>query len=712
MLKFNNYVKTTNNSNYYEQQFSNAIANSVIDSTDVYLNGVPLNTAISDIITDINADQLAMQNVPLVNQNNSFTGSNTFTNTTNNTGAYALTSNTSHSVGRNSRNLHLVDTNTSNNKQSDFAIFSDADSGLSSLVASTSSGIDTGKISMGVYSTQPASVNVEPTKTSINSGSNYIEVGKTTGLLFNGDANFNNKLNVNTSIQHTPMPSFSVGDDANKSLNIIPNASAGAYNPIVPANSTVLYSFPMTQNPKMTLTVNSYTSNGVLIEPSKITLGAGGTNQLPSSNIIIDGSANTITLSKNPLVSTYTEPQGDNELTPKKFVLDSLNNVLNGSTTFAAQKIRSVNTDTNGLPLLRLYNDGDQTYVQNLKFWTKSNPILNPIISNNGEDMSITFDRFQTGSLSQNNYAVLNICPISQSPIGIKMTDQQMNLYGNTLFNTVPKLTSDLTSSITDNLHLVNKKYVDNKIANTLSTTYSWGLHTKLFDTGDSNYPYGLLAPNIGTKTVSNSTTQTPIDYFKPPLIYLNTPPSLSNSSTGLENVMIEVYYYYNLGYSIPTTGVVSTVNNGSATSTNGIKRNSPFTDDELKVPASGLVNSMSIFNVMMMPGATTTTPSRLNVNQTYATTAIWTGSSNNNTNYNSTPKVFTNNYGTTSVQMKYFPINFTYINRNKIAVQFGYPDQANNPCTAYWISNLGYSVRICTGTNSASGDSWYISSS
>jgi hypothetical protein len=330
-------------------------------------------------------------------------------------------------------------------------------------------------------------------------------------------------------------------------------------------------------------------------------------------------------------------------------------------------------------------------------------------------------------------------------------------VHGATTFDSVPATATDVTASITDDKQLANKKYVDNKVNSLLSSnntfsgtevfngasTFNGGLTvancftasngvfslsevptlqgnysqpsgncltTKAY--GDSVVPYTpttdtvlfgmtttirnnsgsyiLEAPYLGTSTASNSAGT----YFS---FYINFPTTSNGPpSYGIlqNNVTFDLnYWFYQNGV---VTG--SSSHSGSTATFSGLIGNGQLTN---LVGIFGLTNIQATFHVAIRNSAVL-------VYGPYQSTKIW----NNPTTTSGTQSAvqFTNSYNTSSILMKYYPIQFSYVNDQKIQVQIGFPNQENNPTKAYWISNCGFTVKLrssmpCTANNFARGN-------
>ena len=498
-------------------------------------------------------------------------------------------------------------------------------------------------------------------------------------------------------------PSLVMSNTSNgSSLNIIGSVGASSFNQTTQSQDNVI----CTAGQALSIVPLSTTASGIRISNQGVKM-TGGSNSIvvdSSSNIIVTG---TTSFSSNPTIASYTAPSSDTTLVPKKYITDACA-LKSTANAFTAQQSVSVSYSANNtLPSFTVANTANSTSVN--------------VIPNAG---ALSFNNSvlagDTAIVSEG--ASLDLVVHSNTSSGVRVYDRGVRLAGGSnaiqvdtsgnittsgsvTFDTIPSLTSDLTSSYTNlTTQLASVGIVNRLIANANgNSTWSWGVNTTAYtSTTDAQYPYYLQAPILGTQTTTNSvgTYQT---------CYLNAPSGLVGP--GNTTVQIQVSYSYSNGSII--SGAYSGLSSAAlpATGANLIKRATPFLASEFTAPNSAMVLSQSFFNLMMLPGSSGITPSKLNVNCPTSTYAIWTNSTNNNTNYSSSPKVFTNNYGSNSAAMTFNPIQFSVINQNKIQIRLGLPAQLNSPASAYWINQAAFSVQIVNGYDTASGTGWTISS-
>ena len=486
------------------------------------------------------------------------------------------------------------------------------------------------------------------------------------------------------------------------SLNVIGQVGAGGFNQATQSGDNVI----CTAGKALSIVPLSTTTVGVRVSDQTVKLQAG------SNSITVDSSNNVVvtgptSYSVNPTVASYVAPATDLTLCPRKYVADQFTSFKSSPNTYSAAQTVSVAFGTNNTtPSLLVSNSTNTTSLN--------------IVSNMG---SLAFNNItqsgDTGVISEG--APLVITKHGATSNGIRITDTGVTVTGGTSsllvdtsgivhtgassFNTIPTLTQDLTSSynLASNMQLANVGLVRSLISSSNpNTSYTWGINTTTYTSStDTQYPYYLQAPNLGTQTTTNST-----GYYV--TCYLNAPSGL----TGPGNTNVQIQFSYSYTNGLPITGAYSGVSTAAlpASGSNLIKRATPFLSTEFSAPNSGMICSQAFFNLMLLPGATTLTTPKLNVNSPTATTAVWTNSTNNLTNYSSNPKVFTNNYSSNAVSMTFNPIQFSVVSQNRIQIKVGFPAQLNSPAVPYWISQASFGLQVVSGYDTASGTGWTVS--
>jgi hypothetical protein len=272
--------------------------------------------------------------------------------------------------------------------------------------------------------------------------------------------------------------------------------------------------------------------------------------------------------------------------------------------------------------------------------------------------------------------------------------------------SSVPTLQGNYSQPIGNSL--ATKTYVDGLMP-ALPDMITFGLTTTVRASGGN---YIVETPSLGSSVASNSIGT----YFS---FYINFPQTSSNGQptyTVLQNcVTFDLNYW--LYQNLSMTGSLSS-GAGQATFS-GSKTNANLPN---AIGSIGLINVNAKFHVSIRNGA-------LLVYAPMQPVAIWNNPST--TSNAQSPIQFTNSYGSGNNQMKYYPIQFAYVNDQKIQVTVGYPNQDNNPTKAYWISNLGFTAQLRgsmpgttnnfpqgtpltvpnAGTNTNSGAAWITTS-
>lgn len=463
--------------------------------------------------------------------------------------------------------------------------------------------------------------------------------------------------------------------------------------------------FDESNNPVFTkdTTITGNLSIGQLYSPNLPYIATNKSNTANDLNLVqkvyVDNSINTLkttplTIPYLPLISSY-QAGGNNEncLIQRKYVVDYFDSLLRGDLTFGgSQKIRNV--ETTGDPILRLYNDQDPSSVSNIKFYVKTNAIVNPIVGNS--EITMTFDRFN--STGDTNNGVLNICPTGLDSTGIKMSRNSTTIYGNVIFDKIPKLLSDLSYN-SDDMQIVNKKYVDS-VVNTNNLKYQKTFQTEYFVGLDTLFTNCMRAPKLSDSSVNTHT------------FFLNAPTNLFEVRT----CNISFNYFIQKANPIPiatptdiyeynTVGINS---QNPASNSNQIKKRTAFSSTTAVSTFGQTLNSDNTFSITILNNSIIVT----NLN---STKSLWTnptisvaGSSRTGQSV-FTPTSLTN-YNNQAVPT-FNPVNFTYVSANKIRIQVQYPQQINSPVVSGWISGFGFSSEIYLGNKiNGTNSGWFFS--
>lgn len=377
-----------------------------------------------------------------------------------------------------------------------------------------------------------------------------------------------NALNLNSNLGSSNTPSITVSADATRAVNVVPNAaSSSAYNNIVTAGDSIIYANSNTSN-NLVLTQQASNSCGIKLSGAtpSVLIGAGGNTSTGTSYINVDGSANTITMSQLPILTSQIVPTDNKHFSTKKYADDSItnllgaNNTFTGTNTFASVSATSVSTPT----------------------FTASSSLIafNPLPI--GNSYVTPTDNKQ---LIQKQYVDTSVSAV---------VSNNNTWSGTNNFTQVPTCTA-----IPTNINgLANKLYVDNR-----TFSFYYGQCTYTSASGDSSFPYQINAPNLGTSTTANSTGFSQV-------VYLNAPSSLTsgvNTLTGQNQIILQIAYNYLIGATM--TGGVS-LTGGSNTTSNVLKRATTYLTSEFGATPTSSKNSIAQFNIFMIPnGALTASP-------------------------------------------------------------------------------------------------------
>ena len=776
MSKTSNFIKTLSN------------VNAGTDGGTITVNGTDLVTTINNLIADNVADDVQLAGCATIAGNNVFTGSNTIPALTV-PSAMAVSSS-----GVSLSKLPRLTTSIAPTDNNDLVTKSFVDSSVLDLrplnntwtgtntysvlptctaLATSNSHmankqyVDTLVNSAGLKSagnawtgtntfnsnlptsTQTPSSNAQlTTKTYVDSQDiSMINNLKASANTWTGKQTINNATTINTShaggyydgngnsVTPFTITDIDTGNNTNSNVAFIVNGSNGS-SQMLAATGQVGGAF-------MRLNTWSNDANGVSIG-SNYTRVEGGTNHLTVDK------TNGITMKENPKIDSYVAPSVDVELAPKKYVDDSISNKKTFTTTVGKGPTEGLNVVDNA---------------------SSKGTIVVPYAGAGNYNPSVTDG--STAIIAKSNVidtSSLCIAPHSNTNTGIQLStnsinigcggsgasaETNININGSSgiQFSKVPILTTDLTSSITDNKNLTTKKYVDDKVATVTKTSlslqnidntadvnkpvsvpqqlyvdryaiprYVYRQNTKLFNTGISATQYGLEAPYVGGNAVPNS-----MGFVDS--IYLRSPPSERSTVYGafpLQTLILEIDYYFTPSKAI--TGAI----NYDAVETNKVQRSTPFTPADASIPSTlfGAIpagypatqlfaqHTNSVFSVTITPGIANTvlTPATLNVVQLRATRSMWNNASVTKTGTTTITYPVTK---ATSIVYSHFynngtyncvPIYFDLIDKDTLQIIFNFPNSKNSPTKDGWISSLGYDITVRNAP--ASNDNWYFTSS
>ena len=316
---------------------------------------------------------------------------------------------------------------------------------------------------------------------------------------------FKKQVNISTSHSghyydlsgnHKPplvMTDYDTTQNKYANISFIINGSDGN-SQIVSANNSI-------DTSSLKLSTYSSSNNGITINNNSVKLEAVNNNLIVNSN--------GISMTTNPKINSYILPNNDLELIPKKYVDDSISN----KKTFITSNGKGA---TQGIDINDSISSKGVIVVPNA-----SQGNYNPSVLDGSTSIISRSNVIDTSSLC--------IAPHSNTNTGIQLStnsinigcgglglvaNTNINMSNNTIqFSKVPILSSDLTSSITTDNHFTNKKYVDDKIVNILSTvsesiTYEdKAFHFEYFNTTNTKY-YGLYYPYTGARGITGGNSE------------------------------------------------------------------------------------------------------------------------------------------------------------------------------------------------------------
>jgi hypothetical protein len=335
--------------------------------------------------------------------------------------------------------------------------------------------------------------------------------------------------------------------------------------------------------------------------------------------------------------------------------------------------------------------------------------------------------------------ASLCIAPHSNTNTGIQMNMNNINIGCGGLTGTaetsiningssgviqmskVPILSTDLTTSITDNKSLITKKYVDNQITivqnaidskaaiidnqieiiqNAIDEKASisdnsgqyltYGYYSRLETSTDPAMPYQLVYPYMGTNTITNTFGYAPKSIFiqtkkQPATLY----------ALDYCDCELEITYWLNRNNTVSATYVEG----------NAVKKSTPFTPGDYAGSNTGfpLIHKMkihlnnSISGIGVLPKAVEAT-----LNGLVSNYAISSGQNINTQTTNATY---------TCRPLRFIAQTLLEGQTQRLMLTVAYPNWYNNPL-AYLggINAYGFSVKIIKGFDPTGLNGWYLS--
>ena len=130
------------------------------------------------------------------------------------------------------------------------------------------------------------SVELQSSVLKLESNANIQQTGATTLNNLNGTI-------FTTANGASPNPTIQATDSINnKSIQLLPNAGAGSYNPATDAGNEVIMAKGATNGTEtLELTTWSSTNSSVKVAPTSVSMGAGGTTNTPTTSVICNGTS-------------------------------------------------------------------------------------------------------------------------------------------------------------------------------------------------------------------------------------------------------------------------------------------------------------------------------------------------------------------------------------------------------------------------------------
>ena len=470
-------------------------------------------------------------------------------------------------------------------------------------------------------------------------------------------------LHMTTTLGQTTNQSFKVTDSNNQSLNVICNATAGGYNPMIHSGATsVVAAAGSAGTARLDLSLWDNTTSGLTIAHDQIALHHGGQSADGELMVQLDGLTSTIYL-KGPVLGTADIVPTDAKQYCQKSYVDT--------------KASLVGTNEWTQP---------QTFLAAPIFPMDSIPKNR--ISNLVDDL--------------NNRPLKSYVDIQ---VGLKAPKDSPEFTGK------PSIEPDTVFTSADTSCLVPKFYVDARA----TPSYTWGMQSKL-----SLASTTLILPYLGN-VVTPPALSTTAGFQK--IIYLNC----NNPTTGFNCVMLSINWYLQQGNAIQTTSGTGAAYAYTTQSTpNVVKRTIASSGNEsVFLPADFVSETTgtqtksisSNFTVTMIPslqtvptpttnvGQTSVAPKQLYVQQNHSVpTNIWQNYSTPATGRRFVSAPFNGGYSTVigTETYRYYPLQFEYVSASKLKLVFGFPSY-NAPIAAGvpiagWVSALGFSCQVLGG--------------
>jgi len=286
-------------------------------------------------------------------------------------------------------------------------------------------------------------------------------------------------------------------------INFIPNASGGAYNPIVSGNDCEIFAKGSASNTKnLTLTAWGSQNSGVRITPTNTLIGYGGfTPSAPTTATLYDGTNITIT-SPNPPLSTATQPatsDNSNKMPTTSWVQSlfaTLPSPVNTIPYFKFSQLTTVNSSRQGTPFGFSFNGASGWTA--LDFFTVRLTVT-CITSSSNYNLTCIMDIYPAlcpantayGSTSNNATGVVSVNPFAQMNGNIWSGSQYYSSYVvpiDATYNPLGRWYNPTSFQLTNNLGIAVQPnclpiypYITNATQKTNFGFQLWSLSTVTF---------------------------------------------------------------------------------------------------------------------------------------------------------------------------------------------------------------------------------------
>ncbi len=415
------------------------------------------------------------------------------------------------------------------------------------------------------------------------------------------------------------------------------------------------------------------------IASNYITTATSATNCIATKGYVDASSLSALDQSKG-----YADVRDVNTLTIAKTYTDDMltkNNIFSGTNKF---------TDTTG------YNRFADLTVDNM-FRANVNGVLfttQPSVASVNDTTSSSSDY----ALSTKKYVDTSLVT------GKAYTDTQITASntsatsGDTTTLTTAKTYADLgdTTTLTnaktfattgDTATLASAKaYADNKVViNNGSAVYSQTTATSIgnpvFSETGSQSPNYLTAPYLGTQTTTNTLSgASSVSAFTVSFFCNFVTNNIDSNSFTPKTAILDFRHYY-------TCMNAYVYAYASTYQTNSIQQYANYNNSDFAISTASTASGVTTFGSNYIEGHVVVTLFKGTITKKllYAPSAFLETTG--------LKKIFQSSYGT--AKMSFYPFECTYVSDTSFRVDVQFPNQANNPLTANWISSCGFSCEV-----------------